>query len=274
MSTPITASNPAALPQPGRFSLGRLWNNPSRPLAMGVATLLSLVVVALLSGVLHGRAAMLLLDKPSLHFPYPFTIQNMMHLVFFIGLAELFVRWRNGVSEEKFLDAHFLPEDDHTVLMSDELGAIRKEVANKFTKDHGILPSLINLAILQFQSSNSIEQASSVMNQQLELISHRVDMRYGLVRFIAWMIPTLGFIGTVFSLGASLYEAGDPNKTFDPKEVAKTLGIGFDCTMVALMESAILVFILHLVQEKEESALNHAGDYTLKNLINRLYTGK
>ena len=42
--------------------------------------------------------------------------------------------------------------------------------------------------------------------------------------------------------------------------------------MMALIESAILVFLLHLVQEKEESALNNAGDYTLRNLINRLYT--
>ena len=41
--------------------------------------------------------------------------------------------------------------------------------------------------------------------------------------------------------------------------------------MVALVESAILVFLLHLVQEREESALNDAGDYTLRNLINRLY---
>jgi hypothetical protein len=41
--------------------------------------------------------------------------------------------------------------------------------------------------------------------------------------------------------------------------------------MVALVESAILVFLLHLIQEREESALNSAGDYTLRNLINRLY---
>ena len=119
-----------------------------------------------------------------------------------------------------------------------------------------------------------MEQSASVMNQQLELVSHRVEMRYGLVRFIAWIVPTLGFIGTVFSLGASLYAAGDPNKAFDPKEVAMTLGVGFDCTMVALMESAVLVFILHLVEEKEETALNRAGDYTLRNLINRLYSVK
>jgi len=86
-------------------------------------------------------------------------------------------------------------------------------------------------------------------------------------------VPTLGFIGTVFSLGASLGAAGDPSKTLDLHEVAHTLGIGFDCTMIALIESAVLVFILHIVQEHEERAMNHAGDYGLRNLINRLYAG-
>lgn len=275
MSTPVTTTPTVVTPQGLRgFSLAGFWTGPSRPLAMAIATVAAIVMIALLTAMLTGRAAVLLLDEGSKHFHYPFTIQNAMHIVFFIGLAELFVRWRNGVREEKFLHAHFLPEDEHTVLMADDVGEIRQRVAGKFDKDHGILPSLVNLAILQFQSSNSVEQTAGVMNQQLELVSHRVDMRYGLVRFIAWVVPTLGFIGTVFSLGASLYDAGDPSQPFDPKLVAKTLGIGFDCTMVALVESAILVFILHLVQEKEESALNNAGDYTLRNLINRLYTGK
>ena len=194
-----------------------------------------------------------------------------MHMIFFVALGELFVRWRTAVREKNFLNAHFLPEDDRTVLVSHDLGPIRRRVANLFDHENGFLPSLINLAVLQFQSSSSVEQAAGVMSQQLELMANRLDLRYGLVRFIAWVVPTLGFIGTVYSLGASLSAAGDPSKALDLHEVAKTLGVGFDCTMVALVESAILVFLLHLVQEREESALNDAGDYTLRNLINRLY---
>jgi biopolymer transport protein ExbB/TolQ len=225
----------------------------------------------LLTAVLGGRAGILVLDHPSQHFIYPFTIQNFMHIVFFVGLGELFVRWRIAVREKAFLSAQFLPEDDRTVLLSRDLGPIRRRVASLFDHENGFLPSLINLAILQFQSSSSVEQAAGVMSQQLELMGHRLDLRYGLVRFIAWVVPTVGFIGTVFSLGASLSAAGDPNKTLNLHEVARTLGVGFDCTMVALVESAILVFLLHLVQEREESALNGAGDYALRNLINRLY---
>ena len=57
----------------------------------------------LLSLVLSGRAAILVLDKPSQHFVYPFTIQNLMHIVFFVGLGDLFVRWRIATREKNFL---------------------------------------------------------------------------------------------------------------------------------------------------------------------------
>lgn len=250
-----------------------LWDKPRRGQALPVFALLALLFIAFLSLALSGRAAVLVLDKPSQHFIYPFTIQNVMHVVFFMGLGELFVRWRIAAREKHFLGAGFLPEDDQTVLAAEDLGPIRRRVAGQFDHEHGFLPSLINMAVLQFQSSSSVEQAAGIMNQHLELISHRLDLRYGLVRFIAWFVPTLGFIGTVYSLGASLSSAGVPGLQLDLKNVARTLGIGFDCTMVALMESAVLVFLLHLVQEREESALNSAGDYTLRNLINRLYAG-
>jgi biopolymer transport protein ExbB/TolQ len=263
----------AAQPNASTNFPNQLWDKPKRSHALVLFVLGGLLFIALLSLILSGRAAVLVLDKPSQHFVYPFTIQNLMHIMFFIGLGEIFVRWRIASRENNFLRQQFLPEDDQTVLVSQDLGPIRRRVAGMFDHENGFLPSLINIAVLQFQSSSSVEQAAGVMNQHLELMSHRVDLRYGLVRFIAWVVPTLGFIGTVYSLGASLSAAGDPGQTLDLKMVAKTLGIGFDCTMVALVESAILVFLLHLVQHEEESAVNKAGDYTLRNLINRLYVG-
>ena len=272
MSEARIADLPAAS-KAAPLSMTTFWRKPRRQQAMPIFAGLAVGFIALLSLILHGRAAVLVLDKPSQHFVYPFTIQNLMHVVFFLGLAELYVRWRIAAREKRFLGKGYLPEDEQTVLGPEDLGPIRRKVAGQFDHEHGFLPSLINMAVLQFQSSSSVEQAAGIMNQHLELISHRVDLRYGLVRFIAWLVPTLGFIGTVFSLGASLSGAGVPGVQLNLKEVARTLGIGFDCTMVALMESAILELILHMVQEREESALNSAGDYTLRNLINRLYAG-
>jgi biopolymer transport protein ExbB/TolQ len=260
----------------------RLWELPDRRAVMAIsasAGVVFIIVATLLFAIAgaasHGssRLSVLLLDYPSKHFIYPFTIQNFMHLLFFLGLGELFVRWRVAVRETGFLRERFLPEDEETVLQFPDLGAIRRRVARAFDGEHGFLPSLIDLSVLQFQASRSVDQAATVMNHALELIAHRVDLRYGLIRFIAWLVPTVGFIGTVYGLGASLYEAG-ASAEINVQETARTLGVGFDCTMVALMQSAVLVFLMHLAQEKEELSVNLAGTYCLRNLINRLYTAR
>lgn len=249
------------------------WSLPDRWQVMGLSAVTAVLFIAFMSLTLQGRAARLILDKGSEHFPYPLTIQNLMHVFFFIGLGELFVRWRVGGREIGFLKRGYLPEDDSTVLQARDLSPIRKRVAHEFDEEHGFLPGLLDISILQFQASRSVDQTVAVMNASLELIAHRVDLRYNTVRFIAWLVPTLGFIGTVFALGASLYDAGK-QQTLDVQKTAMTLGVGFDCTMVALMQSAILVFILHLTEEREELVVNQVGTYTLRNLINRLYEGK
>ena len=248
-----------------------IWTLPDRGQVLALGVLCGIAFVGAGSYFVKGRAAEIIFDHPSQHFPYPFTIQNFMHLLFFCGLADLYVRWRAAAYEHGFLKRQLLPEDDSTVLRVKDMGPLRRRVLGKFGREYGILPGLINLAILQFQSSKSVDQAASVMSASLEMTQHRVDLRYGMVRFIAWLVPTLGFIGTVYGLGAALMDAGKGTGQVDVRDVARKLGVGFDCTMVALAHSAILVFVLQQVQSKEESAISHSGDYTLRNLINRLY---
>ena len=266
--TPATLVPNAAYRQP-------FWTMPDRRVVMASAAALGVLFVAILTATLNpdGRAAQLVLDRRSPHFPYPFTIQNFEHVFFFIALGELFVRWRVGARELSFSDMGLLPEDPHTVLQAQDLSNLRHRVANQFDGEHGFLPSLIDLCILQFQSGRSVDQTVAVMNSSLELIEHRVDMRYGLVRYIAWLIPTLGFIGTVIGLGASLAGVPEDASKINLSTIAHTLSVGFDCTMVALAESALLVYLLYIVNEQEEKAVNLAGTYTLRNLINRLYAG-
>lgn len=108
-----------------------------------------------------------------------------------------------------------------------------------------------------------------MLNSSLELIAHRVDLRYSLLRYLVWMIPTMGFIGTVVGIAAALGLI-DPNNP-DLQVVTANLAVAFNTTIVALAESAVLVFLLGSTQRREEEAVNLAGSYCLKNLVNRLY---
>ncbi|GAB4136916.1 MAG: hypothetical protein Tsb0016_01670 [Sphingomonadales bacterium] len=243
---------------------------PVRALALVAAV--ALIVLATLLLPSGGGLAVFLLDHgPMSAFPYPFTIQNLMHGLFLLGLAEIFVRGRTARWEAAFLAQGYLPEDGQTVLEAHELGPIRQRVAHAFDAEHGFLPSLIDLSILQFQASRSVDQTVSVLNAALELINHRLDLRYQSVRYLVWVIPTIGFIGTVVGIAGALSYVNPDN--MDLARIAGNLGIAFNTTIIALIESAVLVLLQHVVQKREEGALNAAGSYTLKNLINRLYVG-
>jgi flagellar motor component MotA len=127
--------------------------------------------------------------------------------------------------------------------------------------------------VTQFQTNRSVDQANALLTSSLELSLHEIDLRYSMVRYVVWAIPTLGFIGTVVGISLALAFAGavdlqDPNLL---AELTKRLAVAFDTTLLALVMSAVLVLCQHVVQAYEERALNQAGQYCLDNLINRLY---
>ena len=128
------------------------------------------------------------------------------------------------------------------------------------------------------QSSRSVDQANALLNSSLELFQHEIDLKYNMLRYMVWLIPTLGFIGTVIGIALALGEAGNmPNMEESDalgawmKSLTGSLALAFNTTLVALLLSAVLVFLMHIAQGREETALNRAGQYCLDNLINRLY---
>jgi hypothetical protein len=252
-----------------------LWHRPNRLAVLALALILAIGFIGLLTFALTpgSAAAALLLDFPppsAYPLPYPFTVQNLMHLLLFVGFGELYCRWRTAESEMALARNSPLPQDPRVVLGPRNLAPIRDKVRGQFDAEHGFLPRLVDICILQFMANRSVDQTVSVLNSSLELIQHRLDLRYSMLRYLVWVIPTIGFIGTVIGISLALGQI-DPDASEQPLgDIARALGVSFYTTLVALIESAILVLLLNLVQAREESALNRAGDETLTNLINRL----
>ena len=210
--------------------------------------------------------------------PYPFTIQNGMWLLFFAAMSDVLVRFFQGGQELRQMGLGLLPEDEETVLQSRHLPEIYDLVRPPPLGEPRILQRLIMRIILQFQSSRSVDQANALLNSSLELVQHEIDLKYNMPRYTAWLIPTLGFIGTVIGIALALDQAGQMPDLGDEALLAEWLSVltgklalAFDTTLVALLLSAVLMFLMHVAQGREESALNRAGHYCLDNLVNRLY---
>ena len=177
---------------------------------------------------------------------------------------------RTGL-ERRQLELRLLPEDEETMLRVSDLGPIRKRTRGQ---EEFFLQRIVSRCVLQFQSSKSTERARAVLDSSVDLMQHEVDNRYALLRYLVWVIPTIGFIGTVVGIAAALSRAGAAEDFQDPAllgELTRDLGVAFYTTMLALLQSAMLVLAQNQVQAREEGALNQAGQYCLDNLINRLY---
>lgn len=206
---------------------------------------------------------------------WPLTVQNIMWVALFIGFGELFLRWSAASDEENQLKRGYLPTDGRALDL-ETLGRIKTGIADRRFGRAAFLPRMIERTIDQFRMSGNEDQAISVLNSSLELYMHEIDLRYSMMRYLTWLIPSLGFIGTVMGIMFALQYAGVPaNAEADDflYQVTSRLGVAFTTTLLALIMSAVLVLMQSLIQGKEERALNEAGQYCLDNLILRLGNG-
>jgi len=233
---------------------------------------IGILIVVILSAVLPSGLAKVLLDLggPT----YPYSVQNLMWIIFSIGLGELMLRFLAARVERQELYQRYLPEDESTVLVKQALPPIYKKVSLAEQGDERFLPSLIKRIISVFQTTNSVENASAVLNSSIELRNQDLDLNYSMIRYVMWVIPTLGFIGTVVGIALALNFAGEPGRSQDPNllsDLTLRLAVAFNTTLLALIMAAILVLLMHIVQSMEERIITRCGHYCLDNLVNRLY---
>jgi hypothetical protein len=93
------------------------------------------------------------------------------------------------------------------------------------------------------------------------------------VHYLAWAIPAIGFLGTVRGLATSLTLGGQTQMEIADfiKGATEHLNFAFDCTLIALALSLVVMFLLHSVQRDEEALVLDCQQYCLEHLVGRLY---
>ncbi len=89
------------------------------------------------------------------------------------------------------------------------------------------------------------------------------------IRYIAWAIPSVGFIGTVRGIGAALSQAHQAVEG-DITGVTQSLGVAFNSTFIALVISIVLMFFIHQLQLMQERLVLDTETYGDRQLIARL----
>ncbi|HXG12213.1 MAG TPA: MotA/TolQ/ExbB proton channel family protein [Gemmataceae bacterium] len=167
-----------------------------------------------------------------------------------------------------------LPTDEGVRILPEDARPLQRKL-EQLTSRGGpyILANMIRLGLGKYAVSRSSRDVSETVRMQAEVELGRLVTSMATVHYLAWAIPALGFLGTVRGLAMTLTLAGDEAKDIPAflKQATAHLNVAFDCTLVALALSVVVMFLLHMVQRDEEQLVIDCQQYCQEHLMLRLY---
>ncbi|MBC6428332.1 MAG: MotA/TolQ/ExbB proton channel family protein [Cellvibrionales bacterium] len=129
-----------------------------------------------------------------------------------------------------------------------------------------LLPRAITAALQRLGTAGSVQDIASAVRDLCEAESQRLDTELSMIRYIAWAIPSIGFIGTVRGIGAALANAHEA-VAGNIAGVTASLGVAFNSTFIALLISIIVMFLSHQLTLHQERLVLDAQRYCDRNLL-------
>ena len=245
-------------------------------LIVGAALAAIFLLIAIIVVPSDSRTAILLFDLAGKLGTYPFTIQGFMWFLFFVALADAAYIYLFIGKDLVGLTHHLLPENKSKMVSVDTARAIYQSITSDSSPKSAV-PFLILKTLDQFFSTRSLSRANEVFNNAVRLLSDRNELKFSFIRYVGWLLPTIGFIGTVIGISLALVVAAEPPLEMDGESMrvwmsllTGELGFAFDTTLLALAQSAVIVFIRSQVQTHADQTLIECEEYCLDNLINKL----
>jgi biopolymer transport protein ExbB/TolQ len=121
----------------------------------------------------------------------------------------------------------------------------------------------------RFAATRSIRDSAETSRAVCDSEADRLDSGLAMIRYIAWAIPAIGFIGTVRHVGDALLKANTAVGG-DISAVTSSLGIAFNATFVALSLTIVLMFFLHQLQQAQEQLVHDTDHWIDQRLIRHM----
>jgi biopolymer transport protein ExbB/TolQ len=179
-------------------------------------------------------------------------------------------RGRSATRARAMLDRDFLHlPDGMRVLPEDAREYLRQVESLPEVERQQLLPRALYSALERFGATRSVQDASAAARNLCSMENERLDSERSMIRFVAWAIPALGFVGTVRGIGESLQQAHRAIEG-DITGVTAGLGVSFNSTLIALSLSILVMFFLHQLQLVQERLVLDTESYIDERLLRHL----
>ncbi|MBN2544517.1 MAG: MotA/TolQ/ExbB proton channel family protein [Spirochaetes bacterium] len=216
-------------------------------------------------------------------------IQLLIYMLFFWGISIMSVRWLILSNEKKIKSfweefikggninadisrrgANIIPEYKEISLENiEEEKALLNQFSHFIYETKGVLNKQIFFSLQIMKklwdslSESMKKRGCDVHAKSVEDVFKQADkslenIEYANVNYITWAIPSLGFIGTVLGISEALGNADEVVKApdvaaqaFAITDITTMLGVAFDTTLVALICSVPLFFMIQTIRSSE-----------------------
>jgi biopolymer transport protein ExbB/TolQ len=198
-------------------------------------------------------------------------IQCFTFFLFFYAVSEIIHLNKIYRNEEVAFQSHLLPEKENWILSPGEVAQLKLDVMAKTKYQKTTLSKLILMVCTKFRANKSTSESLEVLSAQVKINKENDESGQSLIRYVAWAVPSVGFIGTVIGIATSLGAVKQNMGGEDLVAVTSALNVAFDTTLLSLFLSIILMFMYHRIQERMEKFHARCEQYVMDNLINRIY---
>ncbi len=160
----------------------------------------------------------------------------------------------------------------------EDLQLLRKRIHEEGEDLTSIMLGRLDRGLGLWLSTKDVDRVSSWMGAEATRDTVASDMTFTLARTMMWVIPILGFIGTVQGLSAAVgsfaeFLSGAAELAAIKGAIANVtigLGVAFDTTFLALMLVTVLQFPLTSIMRREATLLAEIEIYLDEHFISRL----
>ncbi|MCI0642847.1 MAG: MotA/TolQ/ExbB proton channel family protein [Gemmataceae bacterium] len=178
-------------------------------------------------------------------------------------------RYLEVVRQRRAFRWGLLPTDEGARILQEDARPLQRKIDQVTGGRPFILANMIRVALAKFALSRNSIEVSETVRTQAEVDQGRLVTGMATVNYLAWAIPAIGFFGTVRGLAGSMTMAEKGGEQI--RIATQHLTVAFDCTLVALALSLVVMFLIHVMQREEEALVIDCQQYCLDHLVNRIY---
>ena len=180
-----------------------------------------------------------------------------------------------NIARHRYLFNMELIAEDHEMdanesTMQKMQSALREfeKIEDRDTRNAPLIKTL-STAARRYVATQDVQNTSDAIVTGVEALAARIESGNSMIRYLIWAIPSIGFIGTVRGIGQALSQA-DQALAGDISGMTNSLGVAFNSTLVALIISILLMFLLHELQRLQDKLVVDTQAYCEEFLLNRI----